>query len=296
MSDEQDIAGDEPKAAGAPSAAADAPPPEPILDAEPEPDPAGVPRLDQHPRFQEVIKQKNAYKAQLEQEREARLRAEAEAKAIRDLQARTAPAAPAAAPARRYAWAELERFVAEGKHSREEVEAYKEETARLMAEEAARRAMDERESSREVEGALQEFSRVVPGWDQPGHANNAKAEAEYRRLLQAGFPRTRMTELVALERAFGRVDTLKAAQRSEELTTTLRQPHRESGASQGQAGPRTDSARSRVQGLVSPGEFAAYDGYIRGGVYPSWEAVLEEVEWAAKQEMNPALAAKVRVR
>lgn len=240
-------------------------------------------RLDKHPRFREVISEKNTFKENWEKEREARIRAETERDTLRQ--------SKEAKPARRYTWAELEKFVEEGKHTREEVETYKEQSTQVMIQEAMSRNESTRDALRDVHDQTARYDTLMPGWDTPGTEANQKVMPEFRRLLRMGLPDNHGTQLLALEHAFGKPDVLDRAKRSSELTRQNRETHVERSEETGL--PPSPNGKPDPLKLLTAAERSEYQEMIRRGLYANWEAVREEFQ--AVLDSKIATTAKSRL-
>lgn len=240
-------------------------------------------------------------------ERDARLRLEGEIAAERaraaqlaaDLEAsRRQPTNQTAANpgvvTGRFTADDLENGVIEGKWTRAQVIDYERETARIIAQNAATAAFQEQSRVQPILTNLSKYQEVLPDMYTPGSPTNAKVVAEFNRLVRDfGMPSTKATELIALERAFGPVDTIKTAQRSRDLTATERDTHREGGS--GQTGKVDQSKGTKDPWESLPNDQKdIYRDLIRRGVYNSINEVREELKSAAENPFNESLREQTR--
>lgn len=253
-----------------------------------------VDRLDQHPRFREVIQEKNTYKSQLELEREARIRAEAERDAAR--QAGQNQAQPQARKPR-YTLEQLQDAVDAAQISQKEMwriwEQQNDERITEAAATKAREVFNESATVSRIQTKRNAYSRLVPGWNVRGTEANRKAESAFLELLADGLPRTEATEALALERAFGSLDTLERSTRSEDITQQERPVSNEGGSSSGVK--PSNGVKGDVLKYLSAAERASYDLLVRQNRM-TWDEVREQVEWSLKQDVNPKLRDQMLAR
>lgn len=259
-------------------------------------EPSAIP----YPRFKEVNDEKNS-------EREARLRLEGElaseraraAQLAADLESARRPASQTGngrvVVQGRYTSEQLENMIDTGTATRAQVLEYERETARIIARQEAEATLSQVTKSQPILEALNQFSALVPGWNVKGTENNAKAEREYQRLLDRGFAPGKNTELEALERAFGTVESLQTARRSKDLTATHRDTYQEGKSGRGESNPAANKdSRSLVQKLKekSPEQYAYYQDLIRRDLMRGWP----EVEGELKSALENPFDERVRMQ
>ena len=135
-------------------------------------------------RFNQIYARVKAAEAQIDVEREARIRAEAE----RDLYRQAPPVTPQPTPEREHTNADLEGMIATGQATREQVDEYKEKRmerrlrSTLKAELDGARKDDERTVllSREI-GT---YTRAIPNVAVAGTPERARVDAEFQWLVQ----------------------------------------------------------------------------------------------------------------
>lgn len=253
-----------------------------------------VDRLDQHPRFREVIQEKNTYKSQLEVEREARIRAEAERDAARQNSQNLAQPQTRKV---RYSLEQLQDAVDAAQISQKEMwriwEQQNDERITEAATVKAREVFNESATVNRIQARRNAYGRLVPGWNTPGTEANRKAESAFLELLADGLPRTAATEVLALERAFGAIDTLERSNRSDDITQQER-PVSNEGGSSGGVRP-SNGVKGDVLKYLSVAERASYDMLVRQNRM-TWDEVREQVEWSLKQDVNPKLRDQMLAR
>lgn len=144
----------------------------------------------------------------------------------------------------------------------------------------------EQQRTQALVSKIQGYHALVPGWNKPGTQAHTRANAEYQKLLQLGLTANPVTELLALEKAFGTVDHIKAQRASADLT----RKHRDTvPAVQRRGTPPTSSKAVDPLKQMPQDELKLYQKYINAGHYRDWNAVREEIRWAATQTINKDL-------
>ena len=205
----------------------------------------------------------------------ARLRAENEA--LKANQAKAAEPKPVSR-------AELNQLVADGKISQDAADAHWEkqirEDAKRDARVAAEAVVDGKQREQVVGSQLADFKALIPEAWVAGSKERAKAEKEFKALVDMGFPDNKVTEVAALRAAFGDPGTIRAAR------NTGRNGPGETHQEVGDGGGRPEneaSADGKPKGLTAREE-NHYQNLINRGVYKDWTAVTEERKFAkAKQ-------------
>lgn len=148
------------------------------------------------------------------------------------------------------------------------------------------RDFQEKQRTQALVSKIQGYHTYVPGWNQPGTQAHTRANAEYQKLLQLGLTANPITELLALEKAFGTVEHIRAQRASADLTRQSRDTV--PVVSRRGAAPVSTKAVDPLKQMDRE-ELKLYDKYIKAGHYRDWNAVREEVRWAANQTINKDL-------
>lgn len=208
-------------------------------------------------------------RAQLAEEREARIRLE-ERLAARDAEAKkNAPTAPAP---QHYTHAQLRAAVDEGKISEDQlVEIWSRQQRELAVQEADARA-EQREKQREAERAVgSEYERYLAAHpDLHDKTSEAwrRVKREYDYLKRLGDPDNATTELKALRAALGPVDRIR------ERTSRLRETGSDGGSRASGGEPNRDASRNVDIFNRIPHK---YRGYYKGR-YENGTMTLKEIE------------------
>ena len=204
-------------------------------------------------------------------EEAARLRAEVEALKASKVEA----AAPK--PLTR---AELKSLVEDGKITQDAADAAWDkqviETAKSEATKAARGEVEGQKRDGAVNQQLAEYKQLVPAAYEAGTKERARAEKEFNKLIELGFPNNRATEVAAMRATFGDPEAIKAAR-----STGKNGPgesHAEVGGGDRPGGNGAD-ADGKPKGLT-PRQDAHYSNLISRGVMKDWKAVAEELKFA----------------
>jgi len=208
-------------------------------------------------------------------EESARLRAENEA--LKADKAKPQDAKPVSR-------AELNQLVADGKITQDAADAHWErqvvDTAERRAREAARGEVQGQQRELTVKRQLEEYRTLVPAAWEVGARERAKAEKEFKALVEMGFPDNKTTEVAALRAAFGDPEVIRASRSTGR--TGPGEAHVEIGGGErpGESGADADGV---PKGLTER-EKAHYQNLINRGVVKDWKAVAEERKFAkAKQ-------------
>lgn len=139
-----------------------------------------------------------------------------------------------------------------------------------------------KQGERAIREEIDKYDAKIEGLRVPGHANRAKAEAEYKRLIRAGFPDNVQTEITALRGVFGPADQPVAERRR------LADTHQEGGATaSGDAGERAEGGKG-----LDPRFRAHYQKGIDSGRYKGWDDPALKAEL---KHMRSAKRAEARV-
>lgn len=204
-------------------------------------------------------------------EEAARLRAEVEA-----LKASKAEAA-APKPLTR---AELKSLVDDGKITQDAADAAWDkqllETAEARAVKAANSAVEGQKRDGLVKQQLAEYKQLVPEAYEAGTKERTRAEREFNKLVELGFPPNTTTEVAAMRATFGDPEAIKAAR------STGKNGPGESHAEVG-GGDRPGANGADVDGKpkgLTPRQEAHYSNLISRGIMKDWKAVAEEMKFA----------------
>ncbi len=201
----------------------------------------------------------------------ARLRAENEA-----LKA-TKAEAQAPKPVSR---AELNSLVADGKITQDAADAHWEKQILDAAEKKGRAAAADEVAGRQREqvvgSQLADYKALIPEAWVAGSKERAKAEKEFKALVDMGFPDNKVTEVAALRAAFGDPGVIRASRNTGRNGPG--ETHQEVGDGGGRPENQAD-ADGKPKGLTSREE-NHYQNLINRGVYKDWKAVTEERKFA----------------
>jgi hypothetical protein len=230
-------------------------------------------------RFNEVVArahkaedERRELKEQLQREREERIRLEERQKVTEEAKAKTAQA-------QELSWQQLEDLIAEGKTTRAEANAYRENITQQKAIEAAEKRLaaklDTDRRQARVQGDLDAYKREVPAILERGTPERQRVEREYQYLVEVlGHSHGLQTELAATRAALGDIDTVKQKKTAAQSARESRETFVETATSgKGISRPSTDS----IKGL-SQREKDFYEKEISKGRYSGWDEVKKEVD------------------
>ena len=261
------------------------PPAEPLSAIEPIPEPA----LEPHPlepggkRFEQVWARAKTAEEKLQEEREARIRAEERLSVLETVKA-TKKAEDDAAKV--HSWETLEGWITEGRITRAQANEYREG---VVAEKAARDAearlskhMDATQRRRDVTSGIAQYQAAVPSLKDRTSPERLRAEAEYAYLVNLhGAPKDEdqrlVYELNACHSAFGDVAALAKLKATQDVT----QANREAFVETTQTGkPTTATDENAIPPEVAkdPRLLAHYQRMMDNGRYPGgWKDVKAEL-------------------
>lgn len=148
------------------------------------------------------------------------------------------------------------------------------------------RAFHEQQRVQTLASQVQEYSALVPGWDQVGTPANQRVNPEWQRLINMGFPNNEATKLLALEKAFGTSTHIKQA-RQVQTQTAERRAVPQAIARRG--GPPASATQKDPLKALPQDELKLYKHYIEQGHYKNWDEVRQEVKYGLTQTVNTAL-------
>lgn len=191
---------------------------------------------------------------QLQTERDARIRAEEQAKGTK----------------RDYTRPELQNMVDTGQITQETADGQldKQTEARLSEKMEVRLAQFGQDTTltNRVKAETDSYRKEIPDLAVDGSEARKKATAAYQRLVERGQPATPATELLAVEMAFGPIETLAKAKSGKHET------HQETTASgQPDSAPKSDAP---MKGLSKRAK-DYYEDQIRKGRHKDWKEVNE---------------------
>ncbi len=209
-------------------------------------------------RLDEVLAENRRKDAELQREREERIRAEERVKATKE-------------PEKVYTRAELLAAVEAGTISQAQADEIslaqaekkiRQEVSQDVAAQAAQRELIARTNAE-----MQRYKTLVPDVIRDGTDARARVQAEYSYLISTGSPAGASTELAALRAAFGSVERLekRLSKRSEHET------HQESGGRpRGDGGDKAGAKNGPPKGL--PERYVGfYQRQIESGIYKGWD-------------------------
>ena len=162
---------------------------------------------------------------------------------------------------------------------------------RELAKQDAVQAIQQQTRAQQVTQQLNEFRRLVPGWDQPGTAAHQQALPAYQRLLDLGQSANEVTELLALEQTFGTAARIQEARTAQVRTAGLRDTPQDVGR---RGPPPSSHGKKDPLDILSLEEKREYKKWIDKGVegYKDWNDVRAIIRRSASQTRNAPLAAK----
>lgn len=180
--------------------------------------------------------------------------------------------------------AELRQLVEDGKITQDAADAHWDkqviETAKSEAAKAARGEVEGQQREQMVNRQLEEFKALVPAAWQVGAKERAKAEREFKALLEMGLPDNKVTEVAALRAAFGDPEVIRAARSLGKSGPGETHVEVGDGERPGESGADADG---KPKGLTAREE-AHYQNLINRGIVKDWKAVVEERKFVkAKQ-------------
>lgn len=252
----------------------------------------GAPELKKKPgpvpyeRFSEVIGQKNHLDAELQCEREERIRLEERLRAKETAQR-------AAQEQTTYKRADLLAGVERGEISQVQADEQWERQLVSAAEERAVARMRQEQSvassQQTIARELAEYRDVVPDAWVPSSPARQQASQEYQRLvgrlMAAGMPvpapntpQAMALEAEALRAAFGPVERIKQAKQDVDLTRTTRDTHREVGGGTVPEHVTSTGKDDPIKNLRAK-ERTWYERKIEQRVYKGWDEVRNELTY-----------------
>lgn len=174
--------------------------------------------------------------------------------------------------------AELKQLVEDGKITQDAADAHWDrqviETAKAEATKAARGEVEGQKREGAVKQQLAEYKQLVPAAYEAGTKERARAEKEFNKLVELGFPNNLATEVAAMRATFGDPEAIKAARSTGKSGPG--EAHVEVGGGDRPSGKGAD-ADGKPKGLSARQE-AYYSDKISRGVYKDWKAVSEELK------------------
>ena len=242
-----------------------------------EPETAEVPALEPGgDRFKQVWARaktaeadRETLRAELQREREERIRLEERSKVQEEHKAKAEP---------EYTWDQLEGLIADGKITLGKAAAYREDLVSKRAVEKAKAEMQAElhttSARTTVASELARYKQAMPEILQSGTPERLKVEREYAYLTQTlGYPGTLATELAATRAALGDTDTV------ERLAQSKRGMTKESLEETHSSTKRPTAKGPDLVGKLSPREKVHYEKMITNGRYADWNEVKAELEW-----------------
>lgn len=213
--------------------------------------------------------------AELQQERESRIRYEERLKAQETKPTKTEPV---------YSWQQLEDMVTNGTLTRAQASEYREGVVKRDLKAEQDRELDQRlvniERARRVTTDLDNYKRLIPAVMQAGTPEREKVAAEYRYMTGVlGMPEGVATELAASRAAFG---DLAALERSRAASNSTRD-NREATVETTTSGHAPEAKKDPLKGLDTR-QREHYERMIKKGRYPKgWDDVRTELTWTRGQ-------------
>lgn len=193
--------------------------------------------------------------------------------------------APAPEPAKEHTWAELETLISQGRITRADAEAYREE---VRSKQIAKQVRDDirnetRTQTREqqLDASMNEYFRAVPATLVDTSQERARLEEEFDFLAsingvdpsQVEGVQRKALQLNALRNVFGTLDSVKSR-----TATTRTETHQGlAGGSPPSSKPNKDQA---LLNSLSKAQVTHYKKMFTAGRYPNkWADVVKELKW-----------------
>jgi hypothetical protein len=179
---------------------------------------------------------------------------------------------------------ELKQLVDDGKITQDAADAHWEaqvvKTAETKARAAAADEVQGQQRESVVKRQLEEYRTLIPAAWEVGAKERAKAEKEFKALVEMGFPDNKVTEVAALRAAFGDPEVIRASRSTGKNGPGESHVEVGGGDRPGETGADVDGA---PKGLTER-EKSHYQNLINRGIVKDWKAVAEERKFAkAKQ-------------
>ena len=183
-----------------------------------------------------------------------------------------ASAKPEVKPATR---GELNQMVAAGTLTQEQADKIFEDQivdrVTRAAQATASTTVSATERNRTLAAEVKEYETLVPEAWEAGSPERAKAEKEFNRLVARGMPSDGLTELVALQTAFGPLEVLRAAASAKGGSE---ETHAETGGYRPGKGSGTEDGAPKG---LTPQQHKHYSRLIDQGTYKDWKEVKAEL-------------------
>lgn len=207
--------------------------------------------------------------AEVQREREERIRYEERLKAQEEAKAKSEP---------KYTWAQLEQFIEAGQIDRgRAMDIYAAQLKKEAKEEALREIESKIQTTAKASTVLSEierYKRAMPEIAQPGTEERQRVEREYAYMVQVlGFPPTHATELAATRAALGDVETVE--RKVQARKTATKESFMETHSSTHKPQPK---GKDPIEQLDER-QRAHYQKMISTGRYSGWDEVRKELEW-----------------
>ena len=239
-------------------------------------------------RFKEVWARAKAAEERAKQAEERARQVEIEKARLEGERKAEAEAKQKQATEREYSWDELENFIADGKITRAQASAYKEERltkrleAKYQAELDAKLNVTHKVST--IRQDLDKYIKAIPSVTQAGTQEHAKYQHELAYLVNTlGYPDTLPTQLAAARAAFGPPEAVESAAKAK-ATTRQERPGFMDTATQRPVQPKSkdpidtmpQDQKEFYTKLIKSGRFGRYQGVITDA---HWAEVKKELSW-----------------
>jgi len=208
-----------------------------------------------------------AIQAELQREREERIRLEERAK----VQQETVQSQ------KEYTWAELENFISEGKLTRDQAQEYKD----TQTEKRLRQKLDADQAKKSTDGQIlgriEEYKKLIPDVMEFGSESRTRYEAEYQHFVRnLGYPENYATQEAAIRSAFGPIEKVKRTSQAKTVITN-KEPFVETHTPQ--------SSRSVVKSFkdtLPEYKVKHYEKMMKAGLVKDWKGAEELEKWTPK--------------
>ena len=239
-------------------------------------------------RFNEVYARAKAAESRMQEEREGRIRAEAEAQVLRE----TRSAQPTKQDEKVLSWPELKQMVADNKISESDALEYREKAVRTQAVREAEtnitNKFSQQSRDQRIDAEIGKYKDAIPDVNVVGTEERKKFDTEFRYQVEfAGMdPKSLTTQLAALRAVYG----------PPERAVQYAKANNGKGASGAESYAETSGGGAAVNAQpaktwkdkLAPHETAHYDRMIKHGRYgdpaTAWDRIKDEIDFYNKKK------------
>lgn len=208
-----------------------------------------------------------AIQAELQREREERIRLEERARVQQEK----------VQSEKEYTWAELENFIVEGKLTRDQAQDYKDQQTEKRLRQKLEADQARRSTESQVLGQIEQYKQLIPDVMEHGSESRQRYETEYTYLVNTlGYPANYQTQLAATRAAFGDIEKVKRTSKSKQPITSA-EPFVETHTPQS-AKTSTKSFKDTLPDY----KVKHYEKMMKSGLVKDWKGVEDLEKWTPK--------------